>query len=57
MLPSAEALHLRWVQKNVFGVLCGKIFLESVRGGAEAEERAADGRMTSPEAVPEQEAG
>ena len=50
MLPSAEALHLRRVRGNVLRVLCEKIFLEA----AKAEERAAAGRMKSPEAVTEQ---
>jgi len=57
MLPSAEALHLRRVRRNLFCVLCEQD-LEGNRnpqgGVAEAEERAAAGRMNSPEAVPEQ---
>ncbi len=56
MLPSAEALHLRRVRRNLFALLCEQDF-EGNRnpqgGGAEAEERAAAGRMKSPEAVPE----
>ncbi len=57
MLPSAEALHLRRVRRNLFGVLCEQDFEGSRNpqgGAAEAEERAAAGRMNSPEAVPEQ---
>jgi hypothetical protein len=57
MLPSAEALHLRRLRRNLFGVLSEQD-LEGNRnpqgGVAEAEERAAAGRMKSPEAVPEQ---
>ena len=57
MLPSAEALHLRRLRRNLFGVLSEQD-LEGNRnpqgGAAEAEERAAAGRMKSPEAVPEQ---
>jgi hypothetical protein len=60
MLPSAEALHLRRVTRNLFGV-CSEQDLEGNRnpegGVAEAEERAAAGRMISPEAVTEQKAG
>ena len=62
MLPSAEALHLRRVRRNLFGVLPEQD-LEGNRnpqGGAaeaEAEERVAAGRMTSPEAVTETKAG
>jgi hypothetical protein len=60
MLPSAEAMHLRRVRRNPLGVLSGQD-LEGNRdpqgGAAEAEERAAAGRMKSPEAVPEQETG
>ncbi len=56
MLPSAEALHLRRLRRNLFGVLSEQD-LEGNRnpqgGAAEAEERAAAGRMNSPEAVPE----
>src|SRR5271169_2669454 len=56
MLPSAEARHLRRLRRNLFGVLCEQD-LEGNRnpqgGPAEAEERAATGRMNSPEAVPE----
>jgi hypothetical protein len=57
MLPSAEALHLRRFWRNLFGVLSEQD-LEGYRnpqgGAAEAEERAAAGRMKSPKAVPEQ---
>ncbi len=57
MLPSAEALHLRRLRRNLFGVLAEQD-LEGNRnpqgGAAEAEERPAAGRMKSPEAVPEQ---
>jgi hypothetical protein len=57
MLPSAEALHLRRLRRNLFGALSEQD-LEGNRnpqgGVAEAEERAAAGRMKSPEAVPEQ---
>jgi len=57
MLPSAEALHLRRLRRNLFGVLSEQD-LEGNRnpqgGAAEAEERVAAGRMKSPEAVPEQ---
>src|ERR1035437_6230629 len=57
MLPSAEALHLRRLRRNLFGGLSEQD-LEGNRnrqgGIAEAEERAAAGRMKSPEAVPEQ---
>src|SRR5271170_3309313 len=57
MLPSAEALHLRRLRRNLLGVLSEQD-LEGNRnpqgGAAEAEERAAAGRMESPEAVPEQ---
>src|SRR5271156_1347010 len=57
MLPSAEALHLRRLRRNLFGAFCEQD-LEGTRnpqgGSAEAEERAAAGRMESPEAVPEQ---
>jgi hypothetical protein len=57
MLPSAEALHLRRLRRNLFGVLSEQD-LEGNRnpqgGAAEAEERAAAGRMKSPDAVPEQ---
>jgi hypothetical protein len=57
MLPSAEALHLRRLRRNLFGVLSEQD-LEGNRnpqgGVAEAEERVAAGRMKSPEAVPEQ---
>jgi len=49
MLPSAEALHLRKVRK-IFLRSLHKSFLKAVK----AEERAADGRMKSPEAVTEQ---
>jgi hypothetical protein len=56
MLPSAEALHLRRLRRNLFGVLSEQD-LEGNRnpqgGAAEAEERTAAGRMKSPEAVPE----
>src|SRR5579883_2052915 len=48
MLPSAEALHLRKVRK-IFLRSLHKSFLKAVK----AEERAADGRMKSPEAVTE----
>jgi len=57
MLPSAEALHLRKLRRNLFGDLSEQD-LEGNRnpqgGAAEAEERAAAGRMKSLEAVPEQ---
>src|SRR5580700_3696758 len=57
MLPSAEALHLRRLRRNLFGGFSGQE-LEGNRnpkgGAAEAEERAAAGRMKRPEAVPEQ---
>ena len=57
MLPSAEALHLRRLRRNLFGVFSEQD-LEGHRnpqgGAAEAEERVAAGRMKSPEAVPEQ---
>src|ERR1700691_2915166 len=57
MLPSAEALHLRRLRRNLFGGLSEQD-LEGNRnpqgGAAEAEERAAAGRMKRPEAVPEQ---
>ena len=60
MLPSAEALHLRRLRRNLFGVLSEQD-LEGNRnpqgGAAEAEERAAAGRMERPEAVPEHETG
>jgi hypothetical protein len=60
MLPSAEAMHLRRVRRNLLGVLSDQD-LEGSRnpqgGAAEAEERAAAGRMKSPEAVPEQKTG
>ena len=60
MLPSAEALHLRRVRRNLFGVLSEQD-LEGNRnpqgGAAEAEERVAAGRMKSPEAVTETKAG
>src|ERR1700685_3822750 len=56
MLPSAEALRLRRLRRNLFGVLSEQD-LEGNRnpqgGAAEAEERTAAGRMKSPEAVPE----
>ena len=55
--PKAEALHLRRLRRNLFGVLSEQD-LEGNRnpqgGAAEAEERAAAGRMKRPEAVPEQ---
>ena len=60
MLPSAEALHLRRLRRNLFGVLSEQD-LEGNRnpqgGVAEAEERAAAGRRFCPEAVTEQRAG
>src|SRR5271165_2727316 len=60
MLPSAEALHLRRVRRNLFGVLSEQD-LEGNRnpqgGAAKAEERAAAGRRIGPEAVTEQKAG
>jgi len=60
MLPSAEALHLRRVRRNLLSLLSDED-LEGNRnpqgGAAEAEERAAAGRMESPEAVPEHETG
>ena len=56
MLPSAEALHLRRLRRNLFGFLSEQD-LEGNRNpqgvAAEAEERTAAGRMKSPEAVPE----
>jgi len=48
MLPSAEALHLRKVRKILLRSL-HRSFLKAVK----AEERAADGRMKSSEAVTE----
>jgi hypothetical protein len=57
MLPSAEALHLRRIRRNLFECFSEQDF-EGNRnpqgGAAEAEERVAAGRMKSPEAVPEQ---
>jgi hypothetical protein len=57
MLPSAEALHLQRVRRNLSGAVSEQD-LEGNRnpqgGAAEAEERAAAGRMKSPDAVPEQ---
>jgi hypothetical protein len=57
MFPSAETLHLRRVQRNLFGVRSEPDW-EGHRnpqsGAAEAQEQAAAGRMKSPEAVPEQ---
>src|ERR1700693_3685044 len=57
MLPSAEALHLRRLRRNLFGVLSEQDLEGNHNpqgGAAEAEERVAAGRMKSPEAVPEQ---
>src|SRR5580692_1814442 len=55
MLPSAEALHLRRPRRNLFGVLPEQD-LEGNRnpqgGVAEAEERAAAGRMKTPKRCP-----
>ena len=60
MLPSAEAMHLRRVRGNLPVHFPTKI-LDGNRNpqgsAAEAEERAAAGRMESPEAVPELETG
>ena len=59
-LPSAEALHLRRLRRNLCGVLSEQD-LEGNRNpqgsGSEAEERAAAGRRIGPEAVTEQKAG
>jgi hypothetical protein len=56
MLPSAEALHLRRVGRNLSARLCEQDF-EGNRnpqgGSAEAGEQAAAGGMKSPEAMPE----
>src|SRR5271169_1209938 len=58
--PKAEALHLRRVRRNLFGVLSEQD-LEGNRnptgGAAKAEERAAAGRRTGPDAVTEQKPG
>src|ERR1017187_1689925 len=60
MLPSAEALHLRRLRRNLFGVLSEQD-LEGNRnpqgGAAEAEERAAAGRMKKPRSGARTEAG
>ena len=60
MLPSAEALHLRRLPRNLFGVL-PKQDLEGNRnpqgGAAEAEERAAAGRMKKPRSGARTKAG
>jgi hypothetical protein len=56
MLPSAEALHLRRLRRNLFGVVSEQDLEgnRNLQGGlAEAEERVAAGRMKSSEAVPE----
>jgi hypothetical protein len=57
MFPSAEALHLRRFRRNLFGGLSEQDLVGNRNpqgGAAEAEERAAAGRMKRPEAVPEQ---
>jgi hypothetical protein len=57
MLPSAAALHLRRVRRNLFGVVSEQDLEENRNpqgGAAEAEEQAAAGRMKSAEGVPEQ---
>ena len=57
MLPSAEALHLRRVRRNLFAAVCEQDFAGNRNpqgGGAEAEERVAAGRMRSPERCPNQ---
>jgi hypothetical protein len=59
-LPSAEALHLRRLRRNLFDVLPEQDFEGSrnPKGDlVEAEEQAAAGRRNSPEAVTEQKAG
>jgi len=60
MLPSAEALHLRRLRENLFGVLSEQD-LEGNRnpqgGQAEAEERAAAGRRKSPRSGARTKAG
>ena len=60
MLPSAEALHLRRFRKNLFGAFCEQD-LEGNRnpqgGGAEAEGRAAAGRMKKPRSGTRTKAG
>ena len=60
MLPSAEALHLRRLRRNLFGVLSEQD-LEGNRnpqgGAAEAEERAAAGRMKKPRSGARTKAG
>ena len=60
MLPSAEALHLRRLRRNLFGVLSEQD-LEGNRnpqgGAAEAEERAAAGRMERPRSGARTKAG
>jgi len=59
-LPSAEALHLRRLRRNLF-VAFREQDLPGYRnpkgGAAEAEERVAEGRRYCPEAVTEQMAG
>ena len=60
MLPSAEALHLRRLRRNLFGALSEQD-LEGNRnpqgGAAEAEERAAAGRMKKPRSGARTKAG
>jgi hypothetical protein len=60
MLPSAEALHLRRLRRNLFGGLSEQD-LEGNRnpqgGAAEAEERAAAGRMKRPRSGARTKAG
>jgi hypothetical protein len=59
-LPSAEALHLRRLRRNLFAVLCEQDlpgYRNQKGGAAEAEERVAAGRRYCPEAVTEQMAG
>jgi hypothetical protein len=60
MLPSAEALHLRRLWTNLFGVLSEQD-LEGNRnpqgGAAEAEERVAAGRMKKPRSGARTKAG
>jgi len=60
MLPSAEALHLRRVRRNLVRALCEPDFegIRNPQGGRSRSRRAsAAGRMKSPEAVPEQRPG
>src|SRR5215831_8032225 len=57
MLPSAEALHLRRVRRNLFAAVGEQDFAGNRNpqgGAAEAEERVAAGRMRSPERCPNQ---